>query len=62
MKTLTKKLGEKQGTILQVVLGGIMVLFIVIMVGVYLIAREANPIMLDEQGRPRHAATEQPGH
>lgn len=62
MKKMSSKLGEKQGTILQIVLGGIMLLFIAIMIGVYLIAREANPIMLDEQGRPRHAATQQPNH
>jgi hypothetical protein len=62
MKKLTRKLGEKQGTILQIVLGGIMVMFIAIMIGVYLIAREANPIMLDEQGRPKNAATEKPRH
>ncbi len=46
---------EKQGTILQVVLGAIMVLFICIMIAVYLIARQANPIILDEKGKPLHS-------
>lgn len=37
-------------------LGGVMLLFIGIMIYVYQGANEANPIMLDEHGRPRDAA------
>ena len=46
---------QKQGTILQIVLGAIMVLFICIMIAVYLIAKQANPIILDEKGKPLHS-------
>lgn len=37
-------------------LGGVMLLFIGIMIYVYQGAKEANPVMLDEHGRPRNAA------
>ena len=47
-----KKLKEIQGTLLQLILGGIMLLFFAIMVTVYFIARQANPIFLDEKGKP----------
>lgn len=50
---------EKQGKILQFTLAGIMVLFIFIMIGVYIIARQANPIILDEKGRPLNAPATQ---
>jgi hypothetical protein len=33
-------------------LGAIMVLFIGILVVVYFVAREANPVFLDEKGKP----------
>ena len=52
MKTINEFFKAKQGTLLQLVLGGIMVLFIAIMVTVYFIAKQANPIFLDEKGRP----------
>ena len=51
---------EKQGHILQIVLGAIFVLFIAIMIGVYVIAKRANPILLDEKGQPK--TTQQSGY
>jgi hypothetical protein len=53
--TQSKKRG---GALYQVILGGIVVLFVCIMVYVYHGARQANPIMLDEQGRPRDASAQ----
>lgn len=52
MKKLKELFKAKQGTLLQVMLGGIFVLFIVILVTVYFVAKQANPIFLDEKGRP----------
>jgi hypothetical protein len=52
MKKLKEFFKVKQGKLLQLALGGIMVLFIAIMVAVYFIAKQANPIFLDEKGRP----------
>jgi F0F1-type ATP synthase assembly protein I len=37
---------------MKVVFGLIIALFVGILVGVYLVARSANPVMLDERGRP----------
>ena len=47
---------KRGGALYQMILGGIVALFIAIMLYVYFGARQANPIMLDEQGRPRDAA------
>ncbi|MBX7172280.1 MAG: hypothetical protein K1X72_15040 [Pyrinomonadaceae bacterium] len=52
MKKLTEFFKAKQGKLLQIALGGIMILFIAIMVTVYFVAKQANPIFLDEKGRP----------
>lgn len=52
MKKLREVFKAKQGKLLQIALGGIMVLFIAIMVMVYFVAKQANPIFLDEKGRP----------
>ena len=52
MRRLTNFLSEKQGTILKVFLSFIFVLFIGILVVVYFISRQANPIILDETGKP----------
>lgn len=52
MKKITEFFKAKQGTLLQIALGGIMVLFIAIMVTVYFVAKQANPIFLDEKGKP----------
>lgn len=53
---------EKQGTILQIFLGFIMLLFIGIMITVYVIAKRANPILLDEQGKPKYSQTTSPNY
>ncbi|MBK7704621.1 MAG: hypothetical protein IPN69_15010 [Acidobacteria bacterium] len=45
---------ERQGHILQIVLAAIFILFIAIMIGVYVIAKRANPILLDEKGQPKY--------
>lgn len=52
MKHLSEYFANHQGKLLQLILGGIMVLFIAIMVTVYFIAKQANPIFLDEKGKP----------
>ncbi len=49
---------EKQGKILQIFLSAIIVAFIGILIGVYLIARNANPVFLDENGKPMPGSTE----
>lgn len=54
-------LAQKQGSILQVILSLIVGLFICILFTVYLVARHANPIFLDENGKPVNAqSTESP--
>lgn len=48
---------RKQGSILKFVLGFVFVLFIAILVAVYVLAKRANPVMLDEKGRPVGSST-----
>ena len=48
---------DSRGALLPKVLGGIVVLFIGILVAAYVISRGANPVMLDEHGHLRGAAT-----
>jgi hypothetical protein len=48
---------DSRGAFLPKLLGGICVLFIGILIVCYYIARQANPIMLDEKGHVRTAAT-----
>lgn len=43
---------RKQGTILTALLSLIIVLFIGILVTAYLVARHANPVILNEHGKP----------
>ena len=50
------------GAVWQLIMGGIMVLFICIMIAVYLIARQADPIILDEKGRPLHTQRDPHGY
>lgn len=50
-------LEEKQGSILKFVLSLIIVIFFTIIFTVYLVARRANPIFLDEHGKPVNAQT-----
>lgn len=57
MSTRTMAMGRKaQGVFLIYVLAAIMVLFLGILVYVWIEAKKANPIMLDEHGKPRAAA------
>ncbi len=42
---------------LPIVLVGIFFLFIAIMIGVYVVARQANPVLLDEKGQPKTTQT-----
>jgi len=51
-KKLTNYLSRKQGTILKALLGLIFVIFIGILVTAYIIAKRANPVILDETGKP----------
>ncbi len=51
-KRLSAFFAEQQGTILKFALTGIIALFLTILVVVYFVAKEANPIMLDESGKP----------
>ena len=40
----------------KILLRGVMTLFITILIVCYIIARQANPIFLDEHGKPSNAA------
>jgi len=51
-KRFVNFLSRKQGTILAALLSLIVVLFIGILVTAYLVARHANPVLLDETGKP----------
>lgn len=50
--TALQYLAEKQGTLLKLLLALIVTLFLGILLSAYLIARQANPILLDEHGKP----------
>lgn len=52
----------KQGKILQIALSFITILFIAILIGAYLIAKRANPVFLDEQGKPVQTEGEARGY
>jgi hypothetical protein len=51
-------LAEKQGVILRLFLAFIFVLFIGILVMAYFVSKRANPILLDEKGRPVNAESQ----
>jgi len=53
---------NKKTGFFPILLGGIMVLFIAIMITVYLIAKQANPIFLDEKGNPVQSQNETSHH
>lgn len=55
-KRFVNFLSRKQGTILAALLSLIVVVFIGILVTAYLVARHANPVILDETGKPVNAA------
>ncbi len=48
---------DSRGAFLPKFLGGIIVLFCAILIACYFISKQANPIMLDEQGHIRAAQT-----
>jgi len=52
MKALKAFFGEHQGTLLRLTLAATMVLFIGILIVVYFLAKQANPVFLDEKGQP----------
>jgi len=49
------------GRFLQLILGLIFLLFIGILVALYFVAREANPVILDENGKPMSSRVMQEG-
>ncbi len=51
-KQTAEYFSKHQGSILKYLLGAIMLLFIGILITVYFVAKQANPIFLDEKGRP----------
>lgn len=57
MRSFVDYLSQKQGTILKVALSLIFLLFIGILVAVYFISKQANPILLDERGQPINVET-----
>ncbi len=58
-KHIVNFLSRKQGTILVTLLSLIGVLFIGILVTTYLVARHANPVILDEHGKPMNSQSVQ---
>lgn len=56
-KRIGNYLSQQQGRILTFVLGLVVVIFIGILVTAYIIAKRANPIILDETGKPVNAQT-----
>lgn len=54
-KRIINFLSRKQGKILTALLSLIVVLFIGILVTAYLVARHANPVILDEHGKPMNS-------
>jgi hypothetical protein len=55
MKRAISFLSRTQGIIVRCILTFVIVLFIGILVAAYFIASEANPILLDEDGKPINA-------
>ena len=51
---------DSRGAFLPKFLGGIFVFFCAVLIVCYVIAKQANPIMLDEHGQPRN--TPDAGH
>jgi len=50
--TIREYVAHQEGLILRLLLGTFVVLFLGILVAVYVVAKEANPVLLDEHGRP----------
>lgn len=57
MKRITGYLSRNQGKILTALLGLIFVIFIGILVTAYIVAKRANPVILDESGKPMNSQT-----
>lgn len=57
-KAIADFFGKHQGRILQIMLGAIMVLFIGILIATYIVSKRANPVFLDEKGRPVETQSE----
>lgn len=57
MKRITSYLSRNQGKILTALLGLIFVIFIGILVTAYIVAKRANPVILDESGKPMNSQT-----
>jgi hypothetical protein len=57
IKRISSYLARQQGKILTFLLGLVVVIFISILVSAYIIAKRANPIILDENGKPVNAQT-----
>lgn len=51
-RRITQYLSEKQGAILMLTLSLVTLLFIGILVTAYIVAKRANPVILDESGKP----------
>lgn len=45
-------LSRHQGTILKLLLSLIVAIFVTILISAYLISKRANPVFLDENGKP----------
>jgi len=56
-KHISNYLVRQQGKILTSLLGFVVVVFIGILVMAYVISKRANPIILDEHGKPVNAQT-----
>lgn len=56
-KRIGSYLARQQGKILTFLLGLVFVIFVGILVTAYIIAKRANPIMLDDTGKPVNAQT-----
>lgn len=59
-KEISAYFAKHQGVILNYMLAGISVLFIGILIVVYFVAKQANPVFLDEKGRPVQTQTDSP--
>ncbi len=57
MKRIGQYVARQQGKILTWLLGLVVVIFIGILVTAYIVAKRANPIILDETGKPVNAQT-----
>ncbi|CAN5488843.1 hypothetical protein BH10ACI3_BH10ACI3_25920 [soil metagenome] len=59
-KEISAYFAKHQGVILNYMLAAIGVLFISILIVVYFAARQANPVFLDEKGKPVQTQTDTP--